>query len=201
MIISAFIKITLPNIQDLLKNFKKFKRLSNSILNLRIINLNAQQISLNHKKIRLPIIQFFHKDYKDINKVTNYPQTPSIIVLLIIKASYIKIKVNFIIKMIIYNQAYKKMIVICNSKSQQNFKIIFNQIQEFKIMILFHINLIKIIKQNISKKLSRIHNINFQMVAGNVRNVLTIILKEEKNVIDARNLNLKKILKANLNTC
>jgi hypothetical protein len=101
-----------------LKNFKKFKRLSNSILNLRIINLNAQQISLNHKKIRLPIIQFFHKDYKDINKVTNYPQTPSIIVLLIIKASYIKIKVNFIIKMIIYNQAYKKMIIICNSKSQ-----------------------------------------------------------------------------------
>ena len=68
-------------------------------------------------------------------------------------------------------------------------------------MILFHINLIKIIKQNISKKLSRIHNINFQMVAGNVRNVLTIILKEEKNVIDVRNLNLKKIMKVSLNTC
>jgi hypothetical protein len=39
------------------------------------------------------------------------------------------------------------------------------------------------------------------MVAGNVRNVLTIILKEEKNVIDVRNLNLKKILKVSLNTC
>ena len=191
----------MPYTQDLLKNFKKFKRLSNSILNLTIITRNAQQITLYHRKIHLLIIQFFHKGYKDINKVSNYLQTPSIIVFLTIEVTCIKMKVNFWIKKIICKEDYKKLNIITNSKSQLNFIIIFNQIQEFETIILLHINLIKIIKENISKKSSRINNINFQMVAGNVRNVLIIILKEEMNVIDVRNLNLKKILKVNLITC